>query len=811
MANNAPLVANNQPAPLSESSSTPSASQIPGQNPPLSPVQDANKKMQDYEKYVNELHRRHPETFEKLNHFIQRGDCEGPDRGSCPCSDRGLLSACYKPEECQCGKNNSKCHCRQVKHKVRVYDIHPRETKWDQFLKIGPINAERAYYDAADQGDFLKLQEKLGSPIEENKGIKGKEKPEEGKDGSTDFHLSSPSRLITVNHLSPNVAKLLGGLYDIPADFFNRHLPGTEAISGRLISRLPSSVQIDFGELYESKDTFDELWPGRDIVDGHQVIREAIEQEFLFRDVGWDYQPVEKTDWDLSFGNNKLSSGDEVREGDRRKPLKYVFQFNLTHRISVYSKPPGHPEIGQCAHKYFALMLLTTTAIILFYPSLPIYHTTDVDAEGNHMGLHQEEVYFRGIPDTVPKMTEIKYLDGGKKPHRTQGRPSELPIYYTKKDKDGSKWDYAAAYDWEFQIHLEDYFNRINGVNGQSELSGGNGPSKGQKLNDNDADKKKKKERNRATFVYLFGAPLFEIVAANWARLVVRRDFDLDLLEWRPLQGMQEKTVEEIKSRRIAITKHQRDIAASVEVLRSLAQEERYLKLVHKHDNDDQSNPRIHIDTLTLALLETRPEWNRGRSNGLVAEEAEDNTWDRVFYDFFELQASMDALEKRADKIQDGIFALLSVSKQKQHSKLLAAQKLLLASEAESLANQSESLKQQLVSQEQQAVSQQKSDLLNHIISFASLAVVPFTIVGSVFSVEFTSGGPPKNPAHFAIAMAVTFIVLVAGYSFIYYENDVFGRRLGGNHKAAIGNGSTLRNAGEIESSRFGNNLGGLV
>jgi hypothetical protein len=54
------------------------------------------------------------------------------------------------------------------------------------------------------------------------------------------------------------------------------------------------------------------------------------------------------------------------------------------------------------------------------------------------------------------------------------------------------------------------------------------------------------------------------------------------------------------------------------------------------------------------------------------------------------------------------------------------------------------------------------------MFTFASLAVVPFTIVGSIFSVEFTSGGPPKNAAHFAIAMVVTFVVIVASYSFIY-------------------------------------------
>lgn len=342
MATKTTLVVNIRHSHMSEFSTTPSAPETPEQNTlPSEAVQHANKKMQEYEKYIEELHRRHPETFDKLNRFIKRGVCECPHRGTCPCSERGMICTCDNSKECRCGKDNSECSFRQIKHKVRVYDIHPKEKEWKKFLKVDPITPERAYYNAAEQSDFLKLQEKLESPIEAKEEKKG---ATQDKQASDEVYLTLPCRVITVNHLSPNVAKLLGGLYDIPADFFNRHLPGTEAISGRLISRLPSSVQIDFGELYESTDTFDELWPHHDILDGHQIIREAVEQSFLFQDVGWDYQPVGKKDWEQSFDNNKLSSGDECKEGGRQKN---VFQFNLTHRISVYSKPPGHPDIGQ--------------------------------------------------------------------------------------------------------------------------------------------------------------------------------------------------------------------------------------------------------------------------------------------------------------------------------------------------------------------------------------------------------------------------------------------------------------------------------
>jgi len=62
---------------------------------------------------------------------------------------------------------------------------------------------------------------------------------------------------------------LLEAAYDIPADFFNRHLPDTEAMSDRIILRLLSSPQMDFDEIYESTATFSKVWPKRNILEGH--------------------------------------------------------------------------------------------------------------------------------------------------------------------------------------------------------------------------------------------------------------------------------------------------------------------------------------------------------------------------------------------------------------------------------------------------------------------------------------------------------------------------------------------------------------
>jgi Mg2+ and Co2+ transporter CorA len=807
-----------QMEPTSSSASPITDSQTNVETPPLSKAQkDAKSKMEDYERYIGELFRRHPETFQKLNRFIKRGNCQCLEESNGTCSSQGMLCRC-DTSSCHCKEDPPRCHSNPVPHKVRIYDIHPEEKTWEDFLEMDQLENGKYYYDAGNPDHFLRLQEKLGS----NAGIN------QDDEGEFEEYLEhSPCRLITVNHLSPNVAKLLGGLYDIPADFFNRHLPGTEAISGRLISRLPSSVQVDFDELYEGRDSFDELWPNRKIIEGHQIIRETMAQNFLFQDVGWDYFPVDNEDWDDSFSNTTLSSGFEINENRGPNKLKNVFQFNLNHRISVYSKPPGHPNTGQCAILKVKVELNLANrnpAIIIFYPRLPICHDNlhyDDKDRHNMDATPHDPVYFRSIPDTVPKMSQVKFWDKKEEAveHRGQKKPSEEAIYNSSRYESGSKWDYAAAYDWEFRVHLEEFFNRLNpskkdGEKANSQHAPCETPSEtkrdqpkkdpekqnserspsgtaaevkpdknsevGRKLIAN--ANKKKKERDRAKFVYLFGAPLFEIVGANWARLVVRRSFDLDLLEWRSSERIIEKTVEEIKSRRVAITRHQRDIAASVEVLRSLTQEERYLKLCHKDgdgkatDDGKSGDGKSEMNALSLALMEASSGWNRGRSNGLVADAAEDNTWARVFYDFFELQASMDALEKRANKIQDGILGLLSVKVedstaqlQKQHKTVVEQTNMLLGQQTQLIDQQNKMIHQQSLAQTTTDISNQKSELLNRIFSFISFVVVPFSVVGTIFSVPFTSGGPPKKPLNFGLATLATFVAISLVYTYIWY------------------------------------------
>jgi hypothetical protein len=160
-------------------------------------------------------------------------------------------------------------------------------------------------------------------------------------------------------------------------------------------------------------------------------------------------------------------------------------------------------------------------------------------------------------------------------------------------------------------------------------------------------------------FTHVFAFPLYSMVSAYWARLVIRRSFDLDLLEWRSKNRLSSTMIDEIKSRRIAIARHQRNIGTSLSTLRGLVLAERGYDPVER---------------------ELAPSWNVAHANGLVPN-GDDDSWQRIYGDYAELKASMDALEVRASKIHDGTMGLLNVvQKEKAESSSRAASRLSFGS-----------------------------------------------------------------------------------------------------------------------------------
>jgi hypothetical protein len=199
--------------------------------------------------------------------------------------------------------------------------------------------------------------------------------------------------------------------------------------------------------------------------------------------------------------------------------------------------------------------------------------------------------------------------------------------------------------------------------------------------------------------------------------------------------------------------RHQRDINSCLEILRNLRQEEcvrRYKEDLRKHamGEDPQGTSAdpdlrgaaiqgsdlnaVRMEVIKPRYLDDDNGYNKGLSNGLVGSEKDDDTWDRVYYDFFELKASMDALEKHADKIQEGMIGLLSIR------------------------------------------ISQSSKLLNGIGFMFSVLIIPWSFVSGVFSTEFDEGGFRKKRSVFISSLMIAVVVVAVVNAILYYGQKLF-------------------------------------
>ena len=278
------------------------------------------------------------------------------------------------------------------------------------------------------------------------------------------------------------------------------------------------------------------------------------------------------------------------------------------------------------------------------------------------------------------------------------------------------KQSYASAYDTVLKLQLKERLKmrRRRRQTKPEYVTADSKQSNGCKTIDDDM------------FIHVFGAPLFRLVSANWARLVVRRSFDLDLLEWRSSNCLDSKTIEEIKSRRVAITRHQRDIAASLDILRGLASTEKGIPL-EQH--------------------ELAPGFNLGRPNGFIATRSEKDSWWSIFWDFYELKASMDTLEKRASKIHDAIIGQIGV-----------------------------------VGRENSKASNKHAWTLNVVAFVFTFILLPFSIVPPIFNTLDGHGGPKISVHSFAMAVGLAALCVMATFLALtlfleVYEADELVRR----------------------------------
>jgi hypothetical protein len=293
------------------------------------------------------------------------------------------------------------------------------------------------------------------------------------------------------------------------------------------------------------------------------------------------------------------------------------------------------------------------------------------------------------------------------------------------------KQHYATSFHREFELHVQNHFNKLDkkeclqteGLDVNLAIMSENAGKEAQTIfeiagRSTLEGERKNHQFDDTLFVHLFAAPIFRMVAANWARLIVRRSFDLDLLEWRPKDLVHSKTIDEIKSRRISIARHQKDINESLEILRGLTLEEQGQKVSKKELNP----PAAPV----LNLQEADSKWNRGRANGLVTQPASEDSWERIYWDYYELRAQMNALGERADKIQDGLVGLISVSETEAAGKL------------------------------------------NHIAMAFSAILLPFSVVGTVYGANLKNPAPSQHWYFFLVALLATLLAIIL--AFLAYE-----------------------------------------
>jgi Mg2+ and Co2+ transporter CorA len=115
-------------------------------------------------------------------------------------------------------------------------------------------------------------------------------------------------------------------------------------------------------------------------------------------------------------------------------------------------------------------------------------------------------------------------------------------------------------------------------------------------------------------------------------------------------------------------------------------------------------------------------------------EAADEDSWSRIYFNFFELSASMDVLENRADKIQDRIVGLISV-----------------------------------YNGEETAQSNMNASILNKMAFVFSVILLPFSIVGPIFGAELILDDITSRRSKFLLAMFGAFAAVLGTFLFFVF------------------------------------------
>src|SRR2546423_1273059 len=134
-------------------------------------------------------------------------------------------------------------------------------------------------------------------------------------------------------------------------------------------------------------------------------------------------------------------------------------------------------------------------------------------------------IRFRSVPNAIPTPKEWAVIQGNKDLRDWELHPR--------------KQSFASAYDMVLKLQLHERFEehkkakaKLSNVSDKP-APGGRKDAEGANKAEIENSKEEENKTDFDRFIRIFGAPVFRLVSDNWARLVVRRSFDLDLLEWR--------------------------------------------------------------------------------------------------------------------------------------------------------------------------------------------------------------------------------------------------------------------------------------
>lgn len=187
------------------------------------------------------------------------------------------------------------------------------------------------------------------------------------------------------------------------------------------------------------------------------------------------------------------------------------------------------------------------------------------------------------------------------------------------------------------------------------------------------------KDNLENNFSHVFGIPLFLVIAEQWARVIQRRSFDLSLLEYKPTNYVDQETVHDINSHRLAIARNCEQLDSTFGEVKSLIAEMKTSEVasswvsewqVQNEATAERESEPHRLQRAVLEMMKAQREITRLHRSGsltppkrtaLQDKPIPSMCWESILDDFKKLRLEMKAIQARSDRIKDSMLALIQI------------------------------------------------------------------------------------------------------------------------------------------------------